>query len=556
MVKQVIEVVYKEVKGLHQAAYVLALFAFGSQLLALVRDRLLASEFGAGPTLDIYYAAFRIPDLLFVLFASTLSVYVLIPFVTGYTKKNKTNDAKELLDSVFSVFLLLYTAVAVLLWVAMPFLTPLLFPGIEAQAELVSLSRILLLQPLLLGISSLFGVVTQLGHRFVLYALSPLLYNVGIIFGVVVLYPLLGLEGLALGVVFGAAMHLLVQVPLVRKDHLAFSFVFRIKWQEIYKVCFVSLPRALTLSLHQIVLLVLIGFASVMTAGSVAVFQFAFNLQSVPLAVVGVSYSVAAFPMLASLYSERRLQDFTARVMTTLRHILFWSIPIIALIIVLRAHVVRVVLGSGEFDWSDTRLTAAVLAILAVSLVAQAVNLLLVRAFYAAGNTRTPLYATLFGGGLAMLCSYYFYLFYTSNMSFQTTVATFVRLNDVVGSEILAIALGYSVAMIAQAILLTYSFSHLFRLDLRNLMRHSLVCFTAGVFGALLAYMVLQFLVTGINPNTFVGILLQGSIAGAVGVAGVVFIYYVIYTPELVEIAGSLERKLFKTDVIAPIEDV
>ena len=445
MVRRVLRIVYQEVRGLHQAAYVLALFAFGSQLLALVRDRMLAHEFGAGPDLDIYYAAFRIPDLLYVLFASTLSVYVLIPFVAKARAKGGDEAARHLLSGVFTLFLIVYTLVALLLFFLAPVILPKLFSGIADQGQLVTVTRVLLLQPLFLGISSLFGVITQLGHRFVLYAISPLVYNLGIIFGLAVLYPIFGVTGLAFGVLIGAFAHMIIQLPLVSNSELACRFIKDIPWRDLVSVLRLSIPRAVTLSFNQIVLLVLVSFASAMTVGSVSVFQFAYNLQSVPLAIIGVSYSVAAFPLLAQLYAQKDMETFKMHIMTALRHIIFWSVPAVALIIVLRAHAVRVVLGSGAFDWSDTRLTAAVLAVLSFALLAQAVNLLIVRSFYAAGYTRTPLLVTLVGGVLAIAGAYGFHSLYIANGDMQTTVVNFMRLSDVAGSEVLAIAFGYAV---------------------------------------------------------------------------------------------------------------
>ena len=354
MVKKVFELVYKEVRGLHQAAYVLGIFTFGSQLLALVRDRMLAHQFGAGMELDLYYAAFRIPDLLYVLFASTLSVYVLIPFVASRLGVEDGSKARELLSQVFSVFLLCYSLLALCVFICAPWFLPVLFPGMEAQmAELVELTRILLLQPLLLGVSSLFGVVTQLGHRFVLYAISPLIYNVGIIAGIVLLYPSFGLPGLAWGVVFGALGHMLVQVPLVRSSNLAFGIVFRASPQDLYEVLKVSVPRAITLALHQVVLLVLLGIASLMAVGSVAVFQFAYNLQSVPLAVIGASYSIAAFPFLADLYAQKKMDAFRLHIITAFRHIIFWSVPAIALLIVLSSNSSAPILCNSCIWYSD-----------------------------------------------------------------------------------------------------------------------------------------------------------------------------------------------------------
>ena len=157
MVKRVLQLMYSEIRGLHQAAYILALFAFGSQMLALVRDRLLAHSFGAGAELDLYYAAFRIPDLLFVLFGSVLSVYVLLPFVTQARADRGDKAGAEVLGQMFTVFLLCYVSIAVVLFIIVPYLVPIFFPGLMAYEEtLIILIRILLLQPLLLCISSLY----------------------------------------------------------------------------------------------------------------------------------------------------------------------------------------------------------------------------------------------------------------------------------------------------------------------------------------------------------------------------------------------------------------
>ena len=207
------------------------------------------------------------------------------------------------------------------------------------------------------------------------------------------------------------------------------------------EVCFVSVPRALTLSLNQIVLLVMVGMASTMAVGSVSVFQFAFNLQSVPLAVIGMSYSVAAFPTLSTLLAKNKQIEFNHQLLTALRHIIFWSVPIAALIIVLRAQIVRVLLGSGAFDWGDTRLTAAALALFVISLIAQSVLLLLIRAFYAGGKTFTPLWVATLSSVASVLLALFFHATYSTNTAFQHTVAGWFRLEGVAGTEVLMLTL-------------------------------------------------------------------------------------------------------------------
>ena len=557
MVRRVIEMLYREVRGLHQAAYVLGAFAFGSQLLALVRDRLLAHQFGAGIELDLYYAAFRIPDLLYVLFASTLSVYVLIPFVVSRIRNDDASQARLLLSQIFSAFLLIYSLLAVAIFFLIPYILPVLFPGLSAHSDiLILLIRILLLQPFLLGLSSLFGVVTQIGHRFVLYAISPLIYNVGIIFGIAALYPMWGLPGLAYGVVLGAFGHMIVQLPLVRGSSLAFGLIRNISWSLLGEVLKVSVPRAATLALHQVVILVMVGIASVMTVGSVAVFQFAYNLQSVPLAVIGASYSIAAFPLLADLFAQKKMKEFRFHIVTALKHIIFWSVPIIGLIVVLRAQIVRVVLGSGAFDWSDTRLTAAVLALLVISLFAQGINLLIVRVFYAGGYTRIPFFVTLFGSLFSIVLTLTLYKLYQGSGNFSYLLESTMRVAHVPGSEIMVIALGYSLAMIIQTSILFYFLIKKFEITFEHFWGHFARAFIASFVGASGAYATLNLFVGGINEQTFLGIFIQGLLGGVVGLFGIVITYYAMKSPELTEVYKSFHAKIFKTDVIAPQEDV
>ncbi len=556
MVQKVLRIMYKEVRGLHQAAYILAVFTFGSQLLALIRDRLLAHEFGAGIELDLYYAAFRIPDLLYVLFASTLSVYVLIPFIAERIEKKSYEYARELLSQIFSLFCFGYIAIATLGIIFAPTLVLYVFPGFAAHTDtLVVLVRILLLQPLFLGISSLFGVITQMEYRFMLYAISPLIYNLGIIGGLVFLYPHLGIPGLAFGVVLGAIGHVCVQAPFIMNSALAPRFTSRIDFKDIGRVLRMSLVRALTLSMHQIVLFFLIGFASVMTIGSVSVFQFAFNLQSVPLAIIGVSYSVAAFPLLAQLFAEKKYDLLQLNISNALRHIFFWSLPTIALFVVIRAQFVRVVLGTGAFDWNDTRLTAAILALCILSLTAQAVHLLLVRALYAVGNTKLPLIVTSISSLAALVCTFVFYKLLIAQGAFYAGIETLMRLEGAHGIEVLALPLGYASALILHSVVLLASAQKHIFVTARSLVRPFMQSLVASIFGGYLAYTGLNYFVTVFTTDTLLSVFAQGLLAGVLGCMGYVLIQYVFKNKELFEIYATLRRKFGKGDVVIPQDE-
>src|SRR3989344_523459 len=279
MINKLFAFTQKEIRGMHQAAYVLAVLTFGSQILALLRDRLLTHTFGLSGELDLYFAAFRVPDLLFVVFSAALSAYVLIPFVSE-RMAGSAERAQHLLSQVFTLFSVAYLFAACAIAITLPYYIDTLFPGftVAQHQELIMLVRILLLQPFLLVVSGIFAVVTQLHHRFILFAISPLLYNIGIIFGILALYPLLGISGLTWGVVLGALMHAAVQIPSILASGLAPRLTGMFEWRELGVVIRDSLPRAFTLSMQQITLFVFVSLATIIGTGTVAALQLSYNL--------------------------------------------------------------------------------------------------------------------------------------------------------------------------------------------------------------------------------------------------------------------------------------
>ena len=445
MVRRFLSAFTHEVRGLHEAAYLLAALALFSQLLGLIRDRLLAGSFGAGETLDIYYAAFRVPDLLFATVASLLSLYALLPVLSRLEEENQ-GLAISFLRRSLVVFFLGMAAVAGVAFFLAPLVVPLIAPGIvgdAARADLILLTRMLLLQPILLGASNIVASLTQLRHRFLLYAVSPLLYNLGIIAGIVLLYPVLGITGLGWGVLIGASMHFLVQAGFFAKEGTVGQTLPPSRfWSSLWEVLWLSVPRTLSLASGQVSLLILVALASFFAPGSIAVFMFAFNLQAVPLTIIGVSYSVAAFPTLARLFASGSNKEYLWHIEVALRHILFWTLPATVLIIVLRAQIVRSILGSGAFDWSATRLTAAALALFILSLVAQSITLLIARAYYAAGKTAIPLKLGVLsvvvsvGSALSLVA-----LFHAHPLTRYFLEST-LRVADIPGTTVLMLSLG------------------------------------------------------------------------------------------------------------------
>ncbi|MEK7610704.1 MAG: murein biosynthesis integral membrane protein MurJ [Patescibacteria group bacterium] len=396
-----------------RAAVILAVSSLLSQILGLFRDRLLAGSFGAGTELDIYYAAFRLPDLLYVSLGSLVSVTILVPIIIE-RRQTGVEATERLIGSLFTVFSLFMLVGLTVIFFLVPLLAPVLAPGFTpvAHSQFILLTRILLLSPFLLGLSNLVGSVGHAAQRFTLYALSPLVYNLGIIAGIIFLVPRWGLAGLALGVALGALLHLVVQWPNLHHHGLRPRWVWPIAWREALEVARLSLPRTLGLAAHQLAFLVLTALASRLAVGSIAIFSLAYNLQSVPLGLVAMSYAVAAFPSLTAARVKQDWDAFRREVINAARQIILWSAPLLVLTIILSERLVRLLFGVGRFSDVDVKLTATVLSVFIVSLLAQGLISLLIRAYYAAGYTRRPLIVNLFGAALMIVVAAGFIYFF------------------------------------------------------------------------------------------------------------------------------------------------
>jgi len=558
MVQRILHIFNKEFSGLHQAAYLLGVFAFFSQILALVRDRLLAHFFGAGTVLDVYYASFRIPDLIYISIASFVSITVLIPFLSEKISKTSEDiageEAKKFMSDVFSVFILAILFVSAAVFFILPFFADSIIPGFtqNQKHQFIITTRILLLSPILLGLSSLLGSVTQTYRKFFIYAGAPLLYNIGIILGILFLMPFLGIYGVVAGVVFGALLHFLIQIPVVARHGLIPRLNFNIDGGQIKKVALLSLPRTIALSSTHVTLLVLFAIASFMSEGSISVFNFSFNLQSVPLSIIGVSYSIAAFPTLARLFSLGERVQFAEHITAAARHIIFWSIPAIVLFIVLRAQIVRTILGSGAFDWTDTRLVAACLAVFSVSVLANALQLLFVRGYYAAGYTKTPLFINVSSSVLIVALSFIFvYIFNNFDMP-RYFIESLLRIEDVPGSIIISLPFAYSVGMIINGAALLVFFNRDFKEFSLSLEKTFIQSFAASIIMGFAAYKSLAFFVKFVDMDTFIGIFAQGALAGIVGIVAGIATLKILGNKEVKEIGKAFKKRFTGISAIAP----
>lgn len=381
------------------AALLIAIAGIMSRVLGFLRDRILASHFGAGDILDAYYAAFRIPDLIYGLLVLGALSAAFIPVFTGLLAEKKEDDAWKLASGVLHLMLFSLGIFAIAGMIFAPQLTSWLAPGFDGEKQALSamLTRIMLLSPLFLSVSAVFGGVLVSFKRFAAYSFAPIFYNIGIISGALFLTPIFGPAGLAWGVVLGSLFHMLIQYPSLAHTGFRYRLYFRDAWKDaaVRRVVKLMIPRSFGMAANQVSLFVMTIFASTLVSGSLAAFTLANNIQSVPLGLFGIALSLAAFPSLSLFIAEKKDKDFFRMLSETTRRILFFVVPLSVLMIVFRAQFVRVILGAGHFDWEDTILTFEVLKWLSISLFAQSLIPLFSRAFFALQNTKTPLYIAL-----------------------------------------------------------------------------------------------------------------------------------------------------------------
>ena len=343
----------------------------------------------------------------------------------------------------------------------------------------------------------------------------------------------------------GALFHAGIQIPSIVADGFLIRFPRFYEPRALFHTLSVSVPRALALSMNQITFLGLTALAATLTSGSIAIFMFAYNLQAVPLAIIGASYSVAAFPTLAAALSSGQRAQFIEHVAIAARYVFFWSVPASMLILILRAYIVRVILGSGAFDWTDTRLTAAAFALFSLSLVAQGLTLLLVRGYYAAGRTFMPFLVSL-GVAVSTLLLAFSLLNLLNNDIVLRIVQTLLRVQDIPGSSVLALAFSYAAVSIVGTIVLAIHFEHRFRGFFAQTRRALGESCLAGVAAAFSAYVALALGGTVITTDTSLSIFLLGSLGGISGIAMASLAYLLLGSREFAETYAAVHARLWR----------
>ncbi len=506
----------RETTSITGAALLLGAASLASRVLGVLRERLLVGSFGVGPQLDAYYAAFQVPNMVYnLLVLGTLSVAFIPVFTVLWQKREQ--DAWRFADSVLTATALAMGALAAAVTLCAQPLTDVLLPGFAPETRLLTaeLTRILALSVFLFSLSNVFGSVLNARKRFLAVAAAPLVYNAAIIAGILTGQDV---RGVAWFVVAGAALHLCVQAAAalhvgwrVRPSLMFSGAAFR----DFLKL---FVPRIWGVDITQVSVFVGTAIGSTLASGSVALFNLATNIAVVPVAVFGYPFAIAAFPTLTDSLARHDREGFVRAFGAAGRQIVFFLLPAGFLTIVLRAQIVRLIIGTRQLSWDDTRLAAAALAVFALTLFIQGLAPLFSRAFYAMKNTWIPVLVSGLAVAVNVALAWGFPAFLAADGPAVDTLVRLLRLEDIADLRMLALPLAFSAAagvqVVALAIVLRFRFGSF---GGRRLALSATKVLAASLLAAVAAYGGLQAAETFAQTRTYLGLFTQFVVAAGLG---------------------------------------
>jgi len=375
-----------------------------SQILGLLRYRLLVAHFGVSPTLSAYFAAFRLPELLFTLLVSGAFAVAFIPVLAEHLEKDQQDEAWKVASSLLNLLVLATLAAGVFIIIFADPLTTLVSPGFNpaTHAMAVQLTRIMSVTPMLFAISSVLGSIQQTFNRFAIFALAGVLYNLGIIFGIVVFVGHWGVYGVAWGVVLGVILQALLQWLGLYGLGFKYRPIINFRLKGVTTTLKLMLPRSIDQGIDQINYSVETVIGSLVGPNAIAQLALANSLKNVPLMLIGSSITTAVFPRLAARAASGEREQLIGAFVQTARLILFLAIPSALFALVARGYIVRLLYGFGDVATANT------LGWFAGTIVFTSLFMLVSRVYYAMQDTRTPLYLSLASIPLNILLSFIF----------------------------------------------------------------------------------------------------------------------------------------------------
>jgi putative peptidoglycan lipid II flippase len=389
-------------RAIARAGVIVTLAFLASRILGYVRVIVMGTTFGVGADLDVFFAAFRIPDFLFQLVAAGALSSALIPVTSSLLANGEDARAWRVVSTVLTLMMGVLLVLSLVVLVTAPALVPAIAPGFD-DANLdrtVELTRMMVLAPVFLAAGAVMTSVLNASGRFASAAIAPLVYNLAIILGAVFLAPVMGVAGLAVGVVVGAAGHVAIQLPSVRRIGVRLTPTVDLRDPNARKALVLMAPRAIGLGGTQVIFLVMVSLASTLDEGAISAFTIAFAVMQIPIGVIGVPLGVVLLPSLSREAAIGGAETYRRLLVRALRLLAYVMTGLAAVGIVLAPDIVRLLFGYGQVDDEAILRISTALSVFLVGLPAHAMIAVLARAFYARQDTATPVAAALLTVGI------------------------------------------------------------------------------------------------------------------------------------------------------------
>ncbi|MFH1244641.1 MAG: murein biosynthesis integral membrane protein MurJ [bacterium] len=515
----------KESSSILSAATIIMAATLASSVLGLIRTRLLIQFFYADPAIvDVFWAAFRLPDMVFQIIIVGALSSAFIPVFSRYL--GNKDESNLIASSMINVIMAVMVCLSILIIIFAYPLSHLIAGGFNTTqlTLMVNLTRIMASAQLFFGFSSFLTGVIQSHQRFLIPALSPILYNFGIILGILLLGKTLGIYGPAIGVVIGASLHLLAQLPLAHKLDFRYHLTWNTSHDAVREMKRLMLPRVLTLSLVQIEATAILMFSSWLSVGTITLISIAQQLANLPVRLIGIPIGQASLPFFTKVTSKNDLSSLATMVNNTILEMLYLALPASVMILILRIPLVRLAYGADSFPWAETVLTGKLVAILAISICARSLTHVLIRVFYALHNTTTPFVVNLLATITNVSLSYYF-LF-------------------VIKSGVLGMAVAISIASLIETVILTSLLYNLANFSPANLLRPFSKMLLITLITSVALWIPLRVLDNLIFDTTrTIPLILLTLTVGLIGLLVYLFLSYIFNIAEL-GVFARLARKI------------
>lgn len=531
-----------ESHGITIPAIILAVSSVISRLLGILRDWLLSERFGAGTDLDVYFAAFRIPDLIYNLLVFGGVVVAFLPLFSDYYARNK-EAAWRFANNTLNVFLGLLVLASAVLFIFTPQFIEAIAPGFNSEQleKTIFLSRMMFLSPIIFGIASIFSGVLQYFRKFLAYSMAASLYNLGIIIGILFLSPYLGITGVAVGVIIGALMYLLIQVIPAVECGFCYKPIFNLKEPSLRRISKLMLPRTLGIAANQINLIIPTAIGSTLAVGSIAIFNLANNIYSIPVGIIGISWATAAFASFSKSYTEGKLDELAEKFAASYRQIGFFVIPASFLLFASRQPVVDILYYHGQFDYKAALLTSATLGVFCLGIYFASMMPVIFRLFFSIRDTATPTWSTLISVAANIILNYVF-VGMMAGGDLAITLRQIFGIPAGVDISVLGLALAFSVANILQFAVLAAVLVLKKEIPIRffPLFESLLKTYIAGIFMAVAVYLLSNVLPSGDTIRQLINLIIILSVAGIAYFLAVL----ILKSPELDSLRLFLKNKL------------